>query len=240
MGWVRLEDGYPEHPKIVEAGPLAMAMDVAGVAYCNRQLTDGFIPRAATRRLLDLTEFGVTAEDLVKRLIVAGRWVEEEDGYRVHDFLEYQPSRSQVQSLSTKRAEAGRKGAAKRWHTDNGVSDETLEVVAKVQRTLLSDDRWTSEDVQVGIDELRKRLETGEKITSPVNFAGNVAEKARRARLANVRRAAQEKADIEERMRGEGLDKCEHDRVRRECNDCAEATRKAAEAALSKLKGGES
>ena len=45
MPWVRIDDGYADHPKMAAVGPLGQALWLAGLAYCNRYLTDGFIPR---------------------------------------------------------------------------------------------------------------------------------------------------------------------------------------------------
>jgi len=36
MAWVRLDDGFPDHPKALQAGPLACWLYVCGIAYANR------------------------------------------------------------------------------------------------------------------------------------------------------------------------------------------------------------
>lgn len=132
MAWVRIDDSFASHPKVVAAGPLAMAMQVAALCYCNRELTDGFVPRAVARTLLDwqieredgrLFDVGVTCgmqgDDVscswvIDVLVEAGMWEVVDGGYLIHDYLEYQPSRAQVESerasLSEKRAAAGRLG----------------------------------------------------------------------------------------------------------------------------------
>ena len=53
MTWVRIDDEFPQHPKVVRAGPLGMALQVAGLCYCNKYLTDGFIPWAVAKTLLN-------------------------------------------------------------------------------------------------------------------------------------------------------------------------------------------
>jgi hypothetical protein len=50
MPWVRLDEHFGEHPKVLAAGPLAGWLYVMGLGYCNRNLTDGLIPRAMVRR----------------------------------------------------------------------------------------------------------------------------------------------------------------------------------------------
>lgn len=105
MPWVRLDDGFPQHPKVVTTGPLGLALQVAGLCYCSRYLTDGFIPQAAVPSLLDFSEEELTLNLqeggglcllTVERLVSAGVWAIAPGGYRVHDYLHYQPSKEQV------------------------------------------------------------------------------------------------------------------------------------------------
>src|SRR6266496_292269 len=108
MPWVRVDDHFDEHPKFAQAGPLGMALWVTGLAYCNRNLTDGFIPWAVAQRLLTWEYLGPVEErgrrvykigvacgmagedvdcDLVIALLVEARlWEEVSGGYRVHDY----------------------------------------------------------------------------------------------------------------------------------------------------------
>jgi hypothetical protein len=94
MTWVRLDDQFCDHPKIVEAGPLAAWLYVCGLSYCSRQLTDGFIPAGQVRKLADVDNAG----DLSDRLVAAGLWDRVDGGFHVHDYLEYQPSAEKVKA----------------------------------------------------------------------------------------------------------------------------------------------
>lgn len=113
MAWVRLDDSFAEHPKLARAGPLAMAMQVAALCYANRNLTDGFVPRAVAPLLLNLDglylafpeagsllggeePLAVSWQAVAESLVRAGLWEEEKGGYRIHDYLNYQPSREAV------------------------------------------------------------------------------------------------------------------------------------------------
>lgn len=116
MAWVRIEPEMIDHPKIIGLSDAAFALHVRAICYCNRHLTDGEVPAPA---LAKLGRRRAAAE-----LVSAGLWLQEESGnYHIHDYLEYQPSRRTVherrEGLSDRRAEAGRKGAAKRWHADS-------------------------------------------------------------------------------------------------------------------------
>jgi hypothetical protein len=106
MPWVRLDDQFPDHPKVVAAGPLAGWLFVCGLAYCARQLTDGFIPSAQVARLVSES----AASKLTASLVKAGLWEETEGGYVVHDYLEYNPSKEKTLAKRAVRADAGRRG----------------------------------------------------------------------------------------------------------------------------------
>jgi hypothetical protein len=92
--WVRLDDGFAEHPKMEAAGPLGLALHVAALCYCARHLTDGFVPAGKVPRLLDLPAWRKVAGTLVD----AGAWDEVDGGYQLHDYLHYQPSRAEVEA----------------------------------------------------------------------------------------------------------------------------------------------
>lgn len=116
MTWVRLDDGFVTHPRMVAAGKDGRALFIAGLCYCGKHSTDGRIPKAAIPMLA--AQAGVRPATS-KRLIDAGSWIDHDTEIEVHDFLEYNPSREQTTErraeISKKKAEAGRKGAQARW-----------------------------------------------------------------------------------------------------------------------------
>jgi hypothetical protein len=102
MPWTWFDDGYPEDKKLLAAGPLAMSLDMAAICFCSRELTDGFVPREKVPLLINLRGISIngrpaTHEVLVRRLLRVRRWETAKGGYQIHDFLEYQPSRRQVE-----------------------------------------------------------------------------------------------------------------------------------------------
>lgn len=109
MSWVRLDDAMPHHPKVVAAGALAFALDVAAICYSNRYELDGFIADAALPAVLP----GLgQARKIAARLEQAGRWHRDDDagGWQIHDVADYQFSADEAEDRRRKRAEAGRKG----------------------------------------------------------------------------------------------------------------------------------
>ncbi len=124
MPWVRLDEEFARHPKVVAAGPLGMAMQVAALCYCNTYLTDGFVPRSVVSGLLDLEGLGMRmwagelvggGEDATWKLVVEDLlevelWDEVPGGYRIHDYHDYQPSKEQVLKEREQKKRAGQKG----------------------------------------------------------------------------------------------------------------------------------
>jgi hypothetical protein len=116
MTWVRLDDGYPDHPKVDRVGPLAAWLNVCAWAYCARNLTDGFVPIERVPRLANV---GSTAK-LAAALVEVNLWEPVEGGYMVHDYLAYNPSREAV--LRERSATAKRVAEWRDKHGSNGVT----------------------------------------------------------------------------------------------------------------------
>jgi hypothetical protein len=108
--WIKLDDAFDQHPKLVEVGPLAAWLYVRGLCYANRNLTDGRISRAVAR---ELAGRGPKGQRLVVALLAARLWETTTEGYAIHDFLEYQPSRADVMKLRLTKADAGRLGGVR-------------------------------------------------------------------------------------------------------------------------------
>ena len=94
MSWVKLDDQFTDHPKVVKAGPMAAWLFVCGLAYCGRFLTDGTIPKEQVRRLADIDDPMTHAAKLVS----VGLWHETSDGFQVNDYLEYNPAGDKVRA----------------------------------------------------------------------------------------------------------------------------------------------
>jgi hypothetical protein len=109
--WVRLDDLRAVNPKLCEIGFAARGLDEAAICWCSYKQTDGFIHKRDVVMLASLHgQENVTA--LIRSLCLVGRWsrVPERGGYLIHDYLEFNPSRAQIQERREQRAEAGRRG----------------------------------------------------------------------------------------------------------------------------------
>jgi len=91
MTWVKIDDSFPDHPKIIGLSDSAFRAHIQGLCYCGRFLTDGFIPSAAIGKIGALEAIG--------QLIDAGLWQEEPSasGYLIYGYLDHQTSKKQVE-----------------------------------------------------------------------------------------------------------------------------------------------
>lgn len=132
MAWLRIDDTVPEHRKMLDAGPAACWLWVCGIAYCQRQLTDGFIPERAVAML------GVTgaarAKKLAEVLVAAGLFELADGGYRVHDYHDHNATKEEAlarkEDISRKRAAAGRRGAETRWQNGKAIASANSKPIA--------------------------------------------------------------------------------------------------------------
>jgi uncharacterized protein YdaU (DUF1376 family) len=119
--YVKVNDGLPEHRKIVAVGGDAAWLYICGIAYCSRNLTDGLIPKGVVPRLSDRKQ----PAKLVAKLTRARLWHDaghdckrcpqpDEDEYVVHDYLVHQRSAEHIEAIKEKRAKAGRAGGSKK------------------------------------------------------------------------------------------------------------------------------
>ena len=91
MSWVKLDDNFFTHPKVVAVGAEASGLYVWALAYCSRHLTDGRVPRGWVQQAV-----GRRTTKLAELLVEQGLWEENGTGWLVHDYLDYQPTRDAI------------------------------------------------------------------------------------------------------------------------------------------------
>jgi len=132
MPYALLDDTFHSHPKLVASGWAARGLYAAALSYCAAYLTDGFVPGSWIKT--------IGAGRIAERLALHGLWIKSraaqrflitasdgeaetlvcpENGYVIQDYLEYNPSRRQIEQKRLQKAIAGKRGAQKRWHSDN-------------------------------------------------------------------------------------------------------------------------
>jgi hypothetical protein len=101
MPWVKLDDRFPSHRKIALLSDRAFRLHVSAMCWSAENLTDGRI----SDRELPLVAHIRGLKPAAKQLEDAGVWDRTEDGWEIHDYLDYNPSREQVLVERKKNAE---------------------------------------------------------------------------------------------------------------------------------------
>jgi hypothetical protein len=99
--WFRLDDSFHSHPKIIAAGNEAIGLYVRCGTYAAQHLTDGFIPE-------DVALLYGSAE-LADTLVSAKLWRRARGGWRMPDYLDYNPSKEAVDKERKSAAERQRR-----------------------------------------------------------------------------------------------------------------------------------
>lgn len=124
MVWLRLDDQYDDHPKVVAAGNDGELLDVRGMLFCARRGTDGFIPYTQ----LPALSRGINRPARMAALLVeVRRWHDDPDakGWWVHDYLKYNlPASSQEADREAARERMRVARAAKVQRNANGSSPD--------------------------------------------------------------------------------------------------------------------
>ncbi len=108
MTWLKLDDGFPAHPKIVKLSHRAFRLHVSALCYCAANLTDGLVEREALRTI---GAYSGRSKTLTDELETARLWVPIPPGWTIHGYLELNPSKHEVEVRRT----VAKANAEKRW-----------------------------------------------------------------------------------------------------------------------------
>lgn len=103
MAWLRVDDGFVEHEKIIDLTDKAFRLHMAALCYCSRNLTDGRISPRALKVISAIV--GGNTKKAVADLIQAGLWTLEDDGHAVNDYLDWNPSADKVKADRARNAD---------------------------------------------------------------------------------------------------------------------------------------
>ena len=96
MTWAKLDDRFHENRKIRglwRKQPAALGLHVLALTYCAGNETDGFVD---AEFVADKAGSPATHRKMTTALVDAGMWIEEPGGWRLHDYLDYNPSSAQL------------------------------------------------------------------------------------------------------------------------------------------------
>jgi hypothetical protein len=111
--WVRVDEKFPEHPKVVEAGRhlgihgrgRVVALWTVGICYCNRNATDGFFDRKTAEKW---TLFDKKPIEVLTVMCRADLLKQVDGGFQFHDYFDYQPSAAEIKAKRQKDKERKR------------------------------------------------------------------------------------------------------------------------------------
>jgi hypothetical protein len=98
MGWVRLDDNFADHPKIIALSDKAFRLYIMGLCYANRHLTDGLITYQIVSAWVGDDPFKPSDELEDQNL-----WERRDKGFMIRSYTEYQPTREKVNRNERKR-----------------------------------------------------------------------------------------------------------------------------------------
>lgn len=130
MTWIKLDDNFPDNPKIRRLSDQAFRLYIKLLCYCGRFLTDGHIDQIA----LDDLDSGVTYLELVDNKLLDTT----KDGVYIRSYDEWQTLKADVE----KTRDLGRE--RQRRHRSNAVGNAFV-TESRVQNT---DNRIQSTDIQ--------------------------------------------------------------------------------------------
>ena len=116
MSWIRLDDNFPNHPKVVGLNDQAFRLYISGLCYASHYLTDGLIIEPVMRRL--------DGADGVNELVEAGLWLKVAKGWQIASYGEYQTPKSEVEKA--KQANRERVNRWKEKQKGNGINNALL------------------------------------------------------------------------------------------------------------------
>ena len=93
MTWIKIDDSFPNHPKIIGLTDKAFRVHISGLCYCGTYLTDGFVPMTVAAK------YAEGDISVLNELVDAGLWKDrvEQNGFVIHDYLAHQTSKRQVE-----------------------------------------------------------------------------------------------------------------------------------------------
>lgn len=128
MTWIELDDRILEHPKFLRAvnagGSDAVHLWLGIKAYCNQQLTDGFVPDDILTEVRGPRD-PKRRKAALEALRNAGLLEAAEGGVQMHDYLQW--SRSRIEVLEGRKRATERKARSRGRH---GVTDSVTDSVA--------------------------------------------------------------------------------------------------------------
>lgn len=108
MTWTKIDDQAHAHPKVRDAWQAdgrALGMQFLALSYAGAYLTDGHVPAGFVAEKIPVQR---DRERITGVLVAAGLWDKADGGWQIHDYLDLNPSRVDVEAK--READRKRKG----------------------------------------------------------------------------------------------------------------------------------
>ncbi len=119
MSWAKVDDQWWSHPKVMQLSLEARGLWITALSWSCAQRRD-----VVPFRFVQMVTAG--ADECAAEIVDAGLWITEANGYRIHDWSEYQEL-----TLSEKRAAAGRVGGLRSGETRSKPQASTKQTGSK-------------------------------------------------------------------------------------------------------------
>jgi hypothetical protein len=86
--WVKLDDNFPDHPKVDGLSEGAFRLYIASLCHAQKYLTDGVVPFDRPARLMPRFK-----PKYIDELLAADLWERNGSSYLIHDFTVWNKTR---------------------------------------------------------------------------------------------------------------------------------------------------
>lgn len=124
MPWVRLDDRFPSHRKVALLSDRAFRLYVSALCWASENLTEGKILDRELTLVARVRGMKAAATELEG----AQLWDRLDDGWQIHDYLEYNPDRAKVKA--ERESNAARQQA---WRDRKKAERDAKEAAAKAK-----------------------------------------------------------------------------------------------------------
>lgn len=104
MTWVKLDDGFADHPKLLSVSLAARWAYIEALCFAARHRTKGYLRPAVAAR--------IAPPRVIAELVAAGLWEVNGDGWLIHDWADYQLDDQHRRELAAERQRRRRAGGA--------------------------------------------------------------------------------------------------------------------------------
>ena len=135
--WMRVDVHYFNHPKVIQLPIPAQLLYLRAVGYSKLHLTDGLLATPAIRSIACDLAASIPGADVfhtingwVDQMVAAGLFERTETGIAIHDFLEWNQSKQEVEFINELRGKSGAKGGQEKERRRQNASKPSSKTLA--------------------------------------------------------------------------------------------------------------